>query len=75
MGSLKDWEGWQDAHKINVETLLINGRYDEVTDASVEPWFKHIPKVKWITLENSSHMSHYEERERFMQVVGTFLSP
>ncbi|KAK4224350.1 L-amino acid amidase [Podospora fimiseda] len=74
IGSLKEWEGWQDAHKIEVETLLINARYDEVTSLSIEPWFKHIPKVKWVTLENSSHMAHYEERERFMEIVGEFLS-
>ncbi|KAI0521991.1 Alpha/Beta hydrolase protein [Xylaria bambusicola] len=74
VGSFKDWEGWQEAHNIEVETLLLNGRYDEVTDQSVLPWFRHIPKVKWVTLENSSHMSHWEDRERFMQIVGEFLS-
>ncbi|GAB1319329.1 hypothetical protein MFIFM68171_09539 [Madurella fahalii] len=74
IGSIKDWEGWQDAHNINVETLLLNGRYDEVTNLSVEPWFKNIPRVKWVTLENSSHMAHFEERERYMQVCGEFLS-
>ncbi|KAK3983816.1 L-amino acid amidase [Cladorrhinum sp. PSN332] len=59
---------------IEVETLLINGRYDEVTSLSIEPWFKHIPKVKWVTLENSSHMAHYEDREGYMEIVGKFLS-
>ena len=74
VGSFKDWEGWQGADNIEVETLLLNGRYDEVTDLAVQPWFKHIPKVKWVTLENSSHMSHWEERERLMQIVGGFVS-
>ena len=73
IGSIKDWEGWQDAHKIEVETLLINGRYDEVTDLCVEPWFRHIPKIKWVTFENSSHMVHWEERERYIQLCGEFL--
>ncbi|KAK4031497.1 hypothetical protein C8A01DRAFT_21285 [Parachaetomium inaequale] len=74
IGSIRDWEGWQDAHKIKVETLLLNGRYDEVTDISMEPWFRHIPRVRWVTLENSSHMGHYEDRERYMEVAGRFLS-
>ncbi|KAJ7509646.1 Alpha/Beta hydrolase protein [Mycena galericulata] len=73
-GTLKEWEGWQEAHKIEVETLILNGRYDEVTDLCIEPWFKHIPKVKWVTLENSSHVAHYEDRERYMQVTGAFLT-
>ncbi|KAH8895778.1 proline-specific peptidase [Thozetella sp. PMI_491] len=74
VGSIKSWEGWQDAHNIEVETLLLNGRYDEVTDLSMEPWFKTIPKAKWVTLENSSHMAHFEDRERYIQICGSFLS-
>lgn len=73
-GSLKDWEGWPDAHKIEAETLLINGRYDEMTDVCMEPWFEHIPKVGWVKMKNSSHMGHFEERERFMDVCGGFLA-
>ncbi|KAF3062242.1 L-amino acid amidase [Daldinia childiae] len=37
-GNLKDWEGWKDAHNIQVDTLLLNGRYDEVGEPCVEPW-------------------------------------
>ncbi|KAH9890759.1 Alpha/Beta hydrolase protein [Xylariomycetidae sp. FL2044] len=73
-GNLKDWDGSKEAEKINVDTLLLNGRYDEVTELCVEPWFRSIPKVKWVVFENSSHMSHWEERDRFMQLVGTFLT-
>ncbi|OTA99025.1 hypothetical protein M426DRAFT_27876 [Hypoxylon sp. CI-4A] len=74
VGSLKDWEGWKDAHNIEAPTLLLNGKYDEVMDFVVEPFFKTIKKVKWVTLENSSHVSLWEDRERFMQLVGDFLS-
>ncbi|KAH8898532.1 proline-specific peptidase [Thozetella sp. PMI_491] len=72
-GSLKDWEGFRDAHNIEVETLLLNGRYDEMTDACIEPWFTNIAKVKWVTLEESSHVCHWEQRERFIQLCGSFL--
>ncbi|KAI9644492.1 hypothetical protein NHQ30_006513 [Ciborinia camelliae] len=74
VGSFKDWEGWPEGHKIQVPTLLINGRYDEATDLCMEPWFRTIPKVRWVTLENSSHMGHWEDRDRFMEVCGGFLS-
>lgn len=73
LGSFKNWEGFHEAHNIEVETLLLNGRYDEATDLCMAPWFKTIPRVKWVTLENSSHMGHWEDRERFMEVVGSFL--
>jgi L-proline amide hydrolase len=72
-GSLRDWEGWSTAHNINVETLLTNGKHDQTQDVSFEGWFKAIPKVKWVTFESSSHTAQYEERERYMQIVGDFL--
>jgi L-proline amide hydrolase len=28
---------------------------------------------EWVCFEESSHMPHVEERERYMQVVGEFL--
>ncbi|KAK3686194.1 Alpha/Beta hydrolase protein [Podospora appendiculata] len=73
VGSIKDWEGGSAAHNIQVPTLLLNGRYDEVTDLCMQPWFDKIPRVKWVTLENASHMGHFEDRERFMQTCGAFL--
>ncbi|OTB02970.1 hypothetical protein M426DRAFT_61185, partial [Hypoxylon sp. CI-4A] len=74
IGNLKDWEGWKIAHQINVDTLVLNGRYDEMTDVCVEPWFRVIPRVKWVTFEDSSHMAHWEQPERFLRVCGGFLS-
>ncbi|KAI1180333.1 Alpha/Beta hydrolase protein [Nemania sp. FL0916] len=73
-GTYKDWEGWKFGHEIKAQTLLLNGRYDEAVDECVYPWFQTIPKVKWVTLENSSHMSHFEDRERFIELCGSFLT-
>ncbi|KAI0884112.1 Alpha/Beta hydrolase protein [Annulohypoxylon maeteangense] len=73
-GNLRDWDGTEEAKNINVDTLLLNGQYDEVSELCVEPWFRSIPRVKWIVLENSSHMGHWEVRERFMKLVGTFIT-
>lgn len=73
-GNLKDWNGSKEAENINVDTLLLNGRHDEVPEICVEPWFRAIPRIKWVVFENASHMSHWEERERYMELVGTFLT-
>ncbi|KAJ7509006.1 Alpha/Beta hydrolase protein [Mycena galericulata] len=72
-GPLKDWSMVNDAHKIDVPTLLLNGRYDEPTDLVVAPFFRAIPRVKWVKFAESSHMIHFEERDRYMKVVGNFL--
>ncbi|KAI0335534.1 prolyl aminopeptidase-2 [Cubamyces sp. BRFM 1775] len=73
IGSLKNWSIIDEAHKINVPTLLLNGAYDEAADSSVMPFFKLIPKVKWFTFAESSHMPHWEEREKYMKLVADFL--
>ncbi|KAI1759148.1 Alpha/Beta hydrolase protein [Hypoxylon sp. FL1150] len=74
VGSIRGWEGWKEAHKIKVETLLLNGKNDEVTNLAMYPWFKTIPKVRWVTFEKASHQAHWEDRERYMQEVGDFLA-
>ncbi|RWA12206.1 hypothetical protein EKO27_g2919 [Xylaria grammica] len=74
VGSMKDWEGWKDADRIQAETLLLNGGYDEVMDFVVEPWFKMIKKVKWVTLQKASHTPMWEDTPRYMQLCGDFLS-
>ena len=38
------------------------------------PFFEKIPKVRWVTLENSSHVGFFEERERYMESMGGFLA-
>lgn len=73
MGPLRNWNIIESLHKIKVPTLLLNGRNDLAQDFVVEPFFDKIPKVKWLTFENSSHVSMWEEREKFMGVVGHFL--
>ncbi|KAI1352394.1 proline-specific peptidase [Xylaria sp. FL0043] len=73
-GMIKDWKGWKVGHEIKAETLLLNGRYDEMVDACILPWFQTIPKVRWVTLENASHMGQFEDRERFISLCGSFLS-
>jgi L-proline amide hydrolase len=74
IGSLKDWSIVGRLGAINVPTLLISGRYDEATPATVQPFADEIPDVRWEIFEQSSHMPHVEETERCMQVVGDFLA-
>lgn len=72
-GNLKEWTAIEDIHKFEASTLLINARYDEVQDVAVVPFLEKLKKVKWITLKKSSHMSHFEERERYIKVLKYFL--
>ncbi|RPD67091.1 prolyl aminopeptidase-2 [Lentinus tigrinus ALCF2SS1-7] len=73
-GSLKDWSMIDDAPKIEVPTLLLSGAYDEIPERAIMPFFKGIPKVKWFTFAESSHMPHWEEREKYMRIAADFLT-
>ncbi|KAH6715486.1 Alpha/Beta hydrolase protein [Leptodontidium sp. 2 PMI_412] len=73
-GTLKTWTVIDEVHKIEVPTLLINGRYDEAQDEVVEPFFRNIKKVKWVRFAESSHMPHLEEADEFMEVVQNFIA-
>ncbi|TKA64979.1 hypothetical protein B0A49_11441, partial [Cryomyces minteri] len=67
------WDITDRLKNIQAPTLLINGYYDEATDSVSEPYFREVPHIKWFTFAESSHMPHWEERDRFMEVVSGFL--
>ena len=70
---MQNWSIEDRLPEVRVPAFVINGRQDQATDKVVAPFFKYIPKVKWVTFEQSSHMPFWEERERYMKLVGEFL--
>lgn len=47
------WSCIDKLRKIEAETLLLNGYQDEAQDVCVRPFFQHIVKVRWVTLDNA----------------------
>jgi len=74
IGPLKDWDTTERCKQIEVEVLVISARYDEGKEYVSAPFFRNIRKCKWITLAESSHMSMWEEGEKYNQIIGDFLS-
>ncbi|MCF5547663.1 proline iminopeptidase-family hydrolase [Pseudomonas salomonii] len=74
IGSLRHWSIIERLPRIQVPTLLISGRFDEATPATVQPFADGIRDVRWEIFEQSSHMPHVEEREACMACVGAFLA-
>ena len=62
-----------DLRKIKSSSLLVNGRYDSTADIAVPPFHDRIPNVTWVKLENSSRMGHFEQKERYIEVLRVFL--
>jgi len=73
VGLLKDWDIVDRLAEIHVPTLVLSGRYDEATPLIAETVHRGIQGSEWVLFENSSHMPHVEETDRFLQVLTSFL--
>jgi proline-specific peptidase len=72
-GTLKDWDVTDRLGEIGLPVLITSGRHDECTPALVEVLHRGIPGSGWVVFEESSHMPHFEEPERFLRVLLAFL--
>ena len=63
----------QECQFIKVPTLLINGEFDEAQDNCINPWFRGIEKVKWITIPGATHCAHLEKLEKYVGILRRFL--
>ncbi|MGW1507193.1 proline iminopeptidase-family hydrolase [Streptomyces mirabilis] len=73
IGTLRDWSVVEHCADVRVPTLVLTGGHDEATPATVRPFLDLIPDVRWEVLEESSHMPHLEEPERFLEVLRGYL--
>jgi L-proline amide hydrolase len=73
VGPLKDWSIIDRLDRVAAPTLLISGRYDEATPATVQPYADRIPDVRWQVFEQSSHMPHVEEKDACLAAVAAFI--
>ncbi|MBA3874957.1 MAG: proline iminopeptidase-family hydrolase [Anaerolineae bacterium] len=74
VGTLKNWNVIPELGKINAPTLVTSGKYDEATPTIAKTVHEGIPGSEWVLFENSSHMAHVEEADRFRQILSAFIS-
>jgi L-proline amide hydrolase len=74
VGSIRDWQSKDRLASIEVPSLLVSGRHDEATPALQETLRDGLRDAEWVLFDDSSHMPHVEERERYMRVVGEWLA-
>jgi len=73
-GSLKGWSIVERLKEIEVPTLILSGRYDESTPLINETLHNGISGSEWVVFENSSHMPHLEEPEKYLKVLNEHLN-
>lgn len=74
IGTLKAWSVIPRLGEIQAPTLVTSGRFDEATPLIAETVRSGIPGAEGVIFENSGHLAHAEEPERYMKVLGDFIS-
>ena len=72
-GNLADYDRTDRLSEISVPTLLTCGRYDEATPAATAWYQSLIPGSSMVVFEESAHLSHLEEVDRYMATMREFL--
>ena len=73
IGNTRYWDVTDELRTIRVPTLVLGGRYDEVSPVVAREIHSHIRNSELKIFPNSSHLSFWEERESFMKTVLRFL--
>lgn len=73
IGMIRDFDISARLGEIHVPTLLLSGRHDEVTPATVEQSHRALPDSQWVLLEESSHMAQAEQPEETLAAIRRFL--
>jgi proline iminopeptidase len=73
IGNIRYWDVTSQLDKIRVPTLVLGGRYDEVSPVVARDIHKHIRGSELTIFPNSSHTAFWEERDAFMKRVLRFL--
>lgn len=74
IGNLKDWDRTARLSEITASTLITVGRYDELTPACAETLHQGIANSRMVVFEESAHLAHLEETDKYLQVVVDFLA-
>jgi proline-specific peptidase len=73
IGNLKNWDRTDRLSEISVPTLITIGRYDDITPTCAETLHQGIPNSRMVIFEESAHLAHLEETDRYLQVVADFM--
>jgi len=73
IGNIRYWDVTSRLHTIRVPTLVLGGKYDEVSPVVARELHRYIGGSELTIFPNSSHLAFWEERESFMKRLLRFL--
>ncbi len=72
-GNIRDIDISGQLGSLRVPTLVLGGRFDEVTPRVAQQIADGVPGARWVEFAESSHLPFWEERSHFRTVVTEFL--
>ncbi|MFU8895450.1 MAG: proline iminopeptidase-family hydrolase [Gammaproteobacteria bacterium] len=72
-GRLEDWDVMSRLAEISCPTLVLSGRHDLAPPPAVAPLYRGIRSSEWVVFEQSAHVPHLEEPQRYLEVLDGFL--
>jgi len=73
-GTFKDWDRWEDLHRISVPTQLLVGRHDSMAPEDIEEMGRRIPHSRVGICENGSHLAMWDDAEAYFDYLFRFLN-
>ncbi|KAJ5630179.1 hypothetical protein N7528_003836 [Penicillium herquei] len=75
VGFIAEWSIIPEIGKIKCRTVVINGENEGANDESMNLWTQNLSNCAGhVKFSKSTHMPHWKEREKFINVVGSFLT-
>jgi len=72
-GYFKDWERWDDLHKITVNTLTLGADYDTMDPADIRKMAELMPNATAAICPNGSHLAMWDDQAIYFEHLLKFL--
>lgn len=73
----KDWNIFDELHRIRVPTLVLGGEFDECVPSHLTDIARRIPGSEHITQPGAAHMGYLEEesiRREYVSIIGDYMA-
>ena len=72
-GNFRNWEFWNELHKIKTPVLVLGAEHDEMNPVSIRMEGKLLPNSRTYLCPDGSHMAMYDDQERYFGALIKFL--
>lgn len=72
-GNFKNWNFWDKLPNIKTPTLVLGGKYDEMSPESMKREGSLLPNSHTYLCPEGSHMAMYDDQQRYFSTLTTFL--